>query len=182
MHHPQRRLNRTHVPVGLVTRFSKPVDVEELQQRPPTPKGRRRALSYVNSAAANERNSPTFEEWLKMLRTDTKEDASATNMQLGVTPVVGSSPTKIVKNDSSSDNAEPHKIYDAILFATDTDYLESSQTRAIFRQNAVTSEDVKLFEMPEYTGSADVPPSVTIVDDSPLCEWCYPPSSGEAER
>ncbi|KAJ3031965.1 hypothetical protein HK097_005393, partial [Rhizophlyctis rosea] len=65
-------------------------------------------------------------------------------------------------------------LYDALLFATDNDFLESSRVRAIFRENAVTPEDAKLFEMPPYLGVDDAPPPMLIVDDSPICEWCYP--------
>ncbi|KAJ3300040.1 hypothetical protein HK104_005036 [Borealophlyctis nickersoniae] len=73
------------------------------------------------------------------------------------------------------------KVYDAVLFATDNDFLESSRIRAIFRENAVTSQDAKLFEMPPYTGVEQAPPAVVIVDDSAFCEWCYP-SPGSLAR
>ncbi len=43
--------------------------------------------------------------------------------------------------------------YDAWLFATDTDFLENSNIRKIFRDNAVVSEDAALFSMPEVKGS-----------------------------
>ncbi|KAJ3034292.1 hypothetical protein HDV00_005200 [Rhizophlyctis rosea] len=66
------------------------------------------------------------------------------------------------------------EIYDALLFATDNDFLESSRIRAIFREHAVTAEDAKLFEMPPYLGQEDPPPPMLVVDDSPICEWCYP--------
>ena len=41
-------------------------------------------------------------------------------------------------------------IFDAILLGTDTDYLETSRLRGIFRENAITDADVTLFEL---TGS-----------------------------
>ncbi|TPX62746.1 hypothetical protein SpCBS45565_g06968 [Spizellomyces sp. 'palustris'] len=207
--HGHRRNNRTQVAVGSVTRFAKPVSPEDLRQVSPTPKGRRRAYSYINSAAAaaGEGLSPTFEEWLQMVRQDQERDGRATEDgdPYDTVSFIGASPTKQttekgkklssgppsesttqlladkISHQSSatlgrhppSMNIAPVTFYDAILFATDADYLESSRIRAIFRQNAVTLEDVKLFEMPEYTG-LDTPPPVVIIDDSPLCEWCYP--------
>ncbi|KAI9362054.1 hypothetical protein DFJ73DRAFT_813183 [Zopfochytrium polystomum] len=44
---------------------------------------------------------------------------------------------------------------DAVLFATDGDYLESSRVRAVFRAHALQKEDTLLFEMPEYKGSQE---------------------------
>ncbi|KAJ1532682.1 hypothetical protein HK405_000908, partial [Cladochytrium tenue] len=45
----------------------------------------------------------------------------------------------------------PPVTYDAVLFATDNDYLESARVRAFFRSHALCKEDNVLFEMPEYT-------------------------------
>ncbi|KAH9244406.1 hypothetical protein BASA81_018193 [Batrachochytrium salamandrivorans] len=67
-------------------------------------------------------------------------------------------------------------IYDAFLIATDNDFLESSKIRALFRENAIVPDDAKLFEMPAYTGEQQSSPTVEIVEDSLLCEWCYPSS------
>ncbi|KAI9094647.1 hypothetical protein DFS34DRAFT_628576 [Phlyctochytrium arcticum] len=39
-------------------------------------------------------------------------------------------------------------VYDAVLFATDIDFLEQSRIRGIFRDNALTPDDAKLFEIP----------------------------------
>ncbi|KAL2918772.1 hypothetical protein HK105_201606 [Polyrhizophydium stewartii] len=76
--------------------------------------------------------------------------------------------------DDGDESAIEVRIYDAILIATDNDFLESSKTRALFRENAVVPEDAKLFEMPAYTGEEHTSPTVEIFDDSLLCEWCYP--------
>ena len=71
-------------------------------------------------------------------------------------------------------------VYDAILFATDNDFLESAKIRAIFKENAVSHEDAELFEMAEYTGLEPIQPVIMIVDESPICEWCYPSTSSMA--
>ncbi|RKO94672.1 hypothetical protein BDK51DRAFT_29029 [Blyttiomyces helicus] len=63
--------------------------------------------------------------------------------------------------------------YDAILFATDNDFLESSRVRAVFRANAMVPDDAVLFEMPPFLGFEEQP-AMVVVDDSAICEWCYP--------
>ncbi|KNC98812.1 uncharacterized protein SPPG_05789 [Spizellomyces punctatus DAOM BR117] len=66
-------------------------------------------------------------------------------------------------------------IYDAILFATDIDFLESSKVRAIFRENAVTPDDAKLFELPPVPAESPSPTSPRrppVSPDEPLCFCC----------
>ncbi|KAI9106058.1 hypothetical protein DFS34DRAFT_43629 [Phlyctochytrium arcticum] len=169
MRNPGRN-NRLHVPMGVVTRFAEPVSVHELRHvSPPTPTNRRRSFSYINSAAQKD-TSPTFEDWLKT--------TLAEKRRLKTSPVSESEGSE--QAEPTTEKSDVPMVYDAVLFATDTDYLESSKTRAAFRLNAVTPEDVKLFEMPEYAGP-DAMPNVVIVDDSPICEWCYP-SPGALEQ
>lgn len=67
--------------------------------------------------------------------------------------------------------------YDAVLFATDTDYLEHSKIRTIFRTNAVTIEEAALFEMKPFTGQEveiDSPTFRILIEDQYQCEYCYP--------
>ncbi|KAJ3415209.1 hypothetical protein HDV05_005349 [Chytridiales sp. JEL 0842] len=86
-------------------------------------------------------------------------------------------------NDSKKDmvalpkeetEAEGTVTYDAILFATDNDFLESSRVRSIFKENAQTPQDAVLFEMPPYTGAEEESPLLIVVDDPPVCDLCYP--------
>ncbi|RKO88185.1 hypothetical protein BDK51DRAFT_34766 [Blyttiomyces helicus] len=89
--------------------------------------------------------------------------------------------------DVQSQRVSDVTVYDAVLFATDVDFLESSKIRAVFRFNALTSEDAALFEMPPVndgvpgsmggspTGPARMPEEVVIccciyieVDAEPL--------------
>ncbi|KAI8834299.1 hypothetical protein BC829DRAFT_407161 [Chytridium lagenaria] len=59
----------------------------------------------------------------------------------------------------------PIQTFDAVLFATDNDFLESSRIRSIFKQNA----------MKEFTGvEVAESPVIIIVEDNPACEFCYP--------
>jgi hypothetical protein len=68
---------------------------------------------------------------------------------------------------------DPLVIFDAVLFANDNDFLEQSKTRQLFRSNATSHADAKLFEMKEYTGQSDEN-DFEILDESFLCDGCYP--------
>ncbi|KNE63677.1 hypothetical protein AMAG_08774 [Allomyces macrogynus ATCC 38327] len=167
------------VPRGTITRFAVPVPEVEME-RPPTPPRRRRGLSLSNSGHVD------GDVWVKQLRTAVvrvqqqqqeqaiHEEPSASAMALDA---------RAVAVDT----------YDAILVGTDNDYLESSKMRALFRDHAVTPDDVKLFEMPEYTGEEYVPDQsptdadghvhhhhgtlpVVVFDDegAEMCAACYP--------
>ncbi|KAJ3180188.1 hypothetical protein HDU85_004191 [Gaertneriomyces sp. JEL0708] len=192
----RRNGNRAQVPPGSVTRFAKPVSADEMPQvSPPTPERRRRMFSYVNTMATAG-STTSFETWLKIAKEEHKnsprspqKEVDGLRMSLTRALEAPSDSTAALLNDSTdqvplsastdeSSSDEPVITFDAILFATDTDYLESSKIRAVFRQNALTPEDVKHFEMPEYTGQAESPPPpIIVIDDSALCEWCYPSSS-----
>lgn len=72
--------------------------------------------------------------------------------------------------------------YDAILLATDNDFLEQSRVRAIFRENALQLADSQLFEMPPYTGEESSNPAgangrngLDRMDETSLpCDFCLP--------
>ncbi|KAL7748834.1 hypothetical protein RI367_005747 [Sorochytrium milnesiophthora] len=222
--------NKTEIPKGTVTRFAVPVPQYELPKvAPPTPKGRRRALSHNNSS----NKALPFDEWARQVRqaelAAKQQDVVKANASLTATPAAGVPGALVtVYSDLQLDvgqdaTAEPERAskmppapsaytrraslgasvtsmsanttaaapaatttpnakrlstdydtYDAVLFATDNDFLESSKTRAIFRENAVSPEDAKIFEMPPYTGEGQDMPLVIFIDDSPLCESCYP--------
>ncbi|KAI3644930.1 hypothetical protein MP228_011094 [Amoeboaphelidium protococcarum] len=72
--------------------------------------------------------------------------------------------------------------FDAVLLATDGDFLEQSRIRAIFRENAVHQQDAVLFEMPPFTGD-DNNDGVTnalrgnrlLTDEGVIpCDFCFP--------
>ncbi|TPX34999.1 hypothetical protein SmJEL517_g02515 [Synchytrium microbalum] len=77
-----------------------------------------------------------------------------------------------LESSASPGSLLPYNMYDAILFATDNDFLEGSKTRVIFRENACTVEDAALFEMPPFTGEES--PVLMVVEEHPLCSWCFP--------
>ncbi|KAJ3162837.1 hypothetical protein HDU86_003812 [Geranomyces michiganensis] len=147
-----RRTQRVNIPAGTVTRFGQSVDPSSIPA--PQPIVRRRSFSAHDSTS--------YQPWER-------------RSLLG-----DPAPTTITESSSSATLTMPHhdflstlSAFEAVLFATDNDYLESSKTRAVFRANAIVPEDVKLFEMPEYTGIESPIPYV-VVDDSQLCEWCFP--------
>jgi hypothetical protein len=88
--------------------------------------------------------------------------------------------SKVVRINTSKPTVAAPKIvvYRALLIGNDNDFLEYSKVRNLFRANALVPEEAKLFEMPAYTGSPEVPPEVEIVVERPeLCELCCYPSS-----
>lgn len=71
---------------------------------------------------------------LKLLDSDSHSKPFGGNVD--ITKAIGSSGQAILKS------------WDAYLFATDIDFLESSEIRLLFRLNALSPEDAKLFELP----------------------------------
>ncbi|KAJ3088877.1 hypothetical protein HK102_007726 [Quaeritorhiza haematococci] len=223
-----RRITKTPVAPGSITRFAVPLTKEELARvAPPIPRSRRRSLSYANAVTATG-HRVTFSEWLEMIKAEQKRLANAmpgkddSNKDFDDLPTFREAagnatspkrspgkrnhplspssplkrsltPPKEVKGESSTDLVSPPEeesdsastsssqdteniVYDAILFATDNDFLEFSKIRAVFRDNAIQPEDARLFEMPPYTGTENEPVPVTVLldDQNPVCEFCYP--------
>ncbi|KAI8819595.1 uncharacterized protein EV422DRAFT_507240 [Fimicolochytrium jonesii] len=179
---------RTQVPFGTATRFGKSIaDREGVGAGDDvvssTPPARRRALSLLNYGAEADK----MEEWMKAVAQRPRtagpgRRASGKDGDDGEATVDVESPA--AAGDTYTDTDTPAAssattatallvTYDAVLVATDTDYLETSRTRTLFRTNAVTPADVKLFEMEEYTGLSS-PPPVVIIDDTWFCDWCFP--------
>ncbi|KAJ3343392.1 cop9 signalosome complex subunit [Gonapodya sp. JEL0774] len=217
-------------PAGTVTQFTELIDPSRVNDVvPKTARNRRRTLSFANAQTAAGA-SCTFEDWLKLVRTDKKErlendtDApdgdtydtvkpfgrgsqlagprSETNdaMATGLAPVTTSimnahslvdsaksqpapdlmtDTTRGMRKQSEQDTGSvKYNIFEAILFATDNDFLESSRIRMVFKSNAIKPEDATLFEMPPYTGDEQQSPGqTTIVIESPGClDLMYPNS------
>ena len=64
--------------------------------------------------------------------------------------------------------------YDAYFLANDEEFLEKSEVRKLFRANALSEDDAKLFELAEYTGKEEEYAEVEIIDDEFLCDCCFP--------
>ncbi|KAJ3013734.1 hypothetical protein HKX48_005545 [Thoreauomyces humboldtii] len=167
------RPHRVDIPAGTVTRFARPVDVAEEAGRHRTPETRRRSMSLQNHVSGGGRiGIDAVTDWSNALRVESL--ASDARKQETVPLLTSSYSAATLLPAPVVEAARPVVLtFDAILFATDTDYLETSRIRSVFRANAVTPDDVKLFEMQEFTG-IDSPLPFTIVDDSPVCEWCFP--------
>ncbi|KAJ3016234.1 hypothetical protein HKX48_004145 [Thoreauomyces humboldtii] len=83
-------------------------------------------------------------------------------------PQIGSAVAEQDEEKEEEEEGEPSddevggspKIYDAVLFATDIDFLEMSSVRTIFRENALSVEDAKLFELPMVPKDSPTSPSV----------------------
>ncbi|ORX55226.1 hypothetical protein BCR36DRAFT_581272 [Piromyces finnis] len=184
----------TTIPVGTVTQFAKPVPQDQvLKIVPPTIKGRRRSLSYLNTLSATPKSNCSLREWLVYMKKESmKLDEDSENEKKDYDSVdigknkpkevdIASAPPIIdemeeVKKDNSSDVSDIDlDMYDAVLFATDDDFLEKSKIRAIFKKNAVTADDAKLFEMPEYKGATNYDDGqLLLYDDATLCDICFP--------
>jgi len=187
----------TTIPVGTVTQFAKPVPQDQvLKIVPPTIKGRRRSLSYLNTLSATPKSNCSLREWLVYMKKESmKLDEESENVKKDYDSVdIGKDKPKEEvdiansiplteedeeekkdKNDSNDVSDIDLDMYDAVLFATDDDFLEKSKIRAIFKKNAVTPEDAKLFEMPEYKGTTNYDDGQLILyDDATLCDICFP--------
>ncbi|KAJ3329970.1 hypothetical protein HDU76_006735 [Blyttiomyces sp. JEL0837] len=188
--------NKVVIPPGSVTRFAVPVPTKELLDvLPKTAKNRRRSLSYVNAVTAAGTKA-TFEEWLAMVQEDEhgkegEEEGDYDIVKPFGTPVKGliqeegeDEKVEVITDVDKLEPESPKKkvesannvsviTYNAILFATDNDFLESSKMRAIFKENSLQPEDCVLFEMPPFTGQEESPIMI-IVDEPQSCEWCYP--------
>ena len=123
----------------------------------------RSSLSPVRATTSIHGNSPPKKSPLGIQVNDSNHVQLSSNANLMSTSV----------DEESALKDDKDAIYDAILFATDNDFLESGRIRAIFKENAVNPEDAQLFEMPPFTGEEESPVTV-VVDDSEICEWCYP--------
>ena len=135
---------------GVLTQFSVPIPAEKLNiVIPKTQSGNRRAFSYRNAVSAS--TVPvSFLEWTKLIEQDRTviEETS----EIDFDKFDSSRFDNHTENDTISMSSSQGQIYDAILFATDDDYLGSSKVRQIFADNALNPEEAKLFEMKEYTG------------------------------
>ncbi|KAJ3075752.1 hypothetical protein HDU98_006990 [Podochytrium sp. JEL0797] len=187
--HPQMSLptappTRVTIPDGTVTRFAQPL-VSPADTVPKTDKSRRRSLSYLNAvnAMGGVEQRAGFEEWVKMVREETRSlDGAGEDEDYDFVNPFGSPKKMSASTGGRNDEEEVGEgqvvTYDALLFATDDDFLENSKIRTLFRQNAVAPEDAKLFEMTPVT--ADLPASpqgsarTEEEDEGSACEWCFP--------
>ncbi|KAI8843106.1 hypothetical protein BC829DRAFT_446242 [Chytridium lagenaria] len=166
--------SRAEAPAGQITRFCVPVSPNDITaMTPKTVKSRRRSLSYANTcnaggaAASYDDQSNVFSPksaTIKEVDEDVKEEDEKEE-----------SPPASPFQGANVEEEMPIQTFDATLFATDNDFLESSRIRSIFKQNAVHTEDAVLFEMKEFTGvEVAESPVIIIVEDNPACEFCYP--------
>ncbi|KAJ3214858.1 hypothetical protein HDU67_001123 [Dinochytrium kinnereticum] len=181
------------VPAGNITRFCVPLSPSDLSTlTPKTAKSRRRSLSYANSVNASG-SSASYSEWLAMVAAEKAQGSMVEDYDIvspfsaGATFSPKSATIVEVEEeinekpffDAAHNNAAPKPVrtFDAVLFATDNDFLESARVRSIFKQNALHPDDAVLFEMKPFTGSEVDSPVVVIVEDNPACEFCYPSPS-----
>ncbi|KNE68044.1 hypothetical protein AMAG_13215 [Allomyces macrogynus ATCC 38327] len=185
-------VTKVSVPPGTVTQFAVPVPIDALPQiAPATPPRRRRGMSLSNS------NQEDVAGWMHQVRMAAALGASG--------GAAGAADAPIPEDEDPATTAEPVVeptdpdavavddvvFYDAVLIATDNDFLESAAVRAVFRDNALSPSDAALFELPPYTGESDSQmhdpssehpqqqsraalPMVLFADDTTLCDSCLP--------
>ncbi|RKP04011.1 hypothetical protein CXG81DRAFT_23424 [Caulochytrium protostelioides] len=197
---------RTPARPGVVTRFTVPVPASELAALvTPTARTRRRSLSYSN-AVAQLGHWASVNEWVERVHADKARyaliaeepnadydavadfggAAAPPGSATAARPLSPLSPLRVPAESGhgGSDRETVAAVeaqargqfWRAILFATDSDFLESSKIRAVFRDNACVPEDATLFEMKPFTGEPDVPMDVFVVDETNVCEFCFPTS------
>lgn len=121
------------IPKGTVTRFNTPISEKPVSLK----KGNRRAFSWMNTNNGLKKQL-SFEEWKSFAINYKKsnEDEDFDKVEI------------IQEEKGSVPDAQKELEYEAILFATDDDYLQSVKIRSFFRENAISPDDTKLFAMP----------------------------------
>ncbi|KAJ3242309.1 hypothetical protein HDU81_005061 [Chytriomyces hyalinus] len=185
---------RVEIPPGCITRFAQPVSSGQ-ELLPATHKNRRRTLSYVNAVTASGVPA-SIEEWVQMVKEESEthqpQGASHDNADYDrVNPFGSPVKTEFEPVRNSNQEVETDKqftAYQAILFATDNDFLEDSKVRRVFKDNAVAPEEAALFEMTPVT--SEIPESPVSdrhrhhhrhdrrendeEDEDTSCQWCFP--------
>jgi hypothetical protein len=151
---------------GQVTQFAEPVPLDQISTVvPKTQKSQKRVLSYRNAISASGVPA-SFYEWARMLKNDHTGD-NYDNVDFS--RLARSDQVQISEGEREKDINE--NTWDAILFATDDDYLSSTAVRRMFLENAINSADSKLFEMKEYTGDDEAPRTRDVyIPEQPMCE------------
>jgi hypothetical protein len=149
---------RLDVSPGQVTRFAEVVPIEQVSSLiPKTQKHQKRLLSYRNAISASGVPA-SFHEWARAL-TEDREGSDYDLVDF----------SQLARSDHIPSAATVEsETWDAVLFATDDDYLSSSVVRRIFLENAINPEDSKLFEMKEYTGE-EPPRRDMYLPEQPMC-------------
>ncbi|KAI9346914.1 hypothetical protein BDR26DRAFT_799832 [Obelidium mucronatum] len=166
------------IPEGSITRFARPVSMNDAALIPATQKSRRRALSYLNAMNATGQ-AVSFEDWVLMVKGDKAVGQQQETLDYDVVNPFGSPKQSFPIKEETEDEQESEGVttYDAFLFATDDDFLESSKVRAIFRDNAVVADEAKLFEMTPVTSEPPESPELRRFEtdeEVSACEWCFP--------
>ncbi|KAJ3407544.1 hypothetical protein HDU80_008462 [Chytriomyces hyalinus] len=189
---------RVEIPHGCVTRFTQPVSSAQ-NLLPATHKNRRRTLSYVNAVTASGVPA-SIEEWVQMVKEESETQQPQSSSHDGPdydrvnpfgSPVKKDFDEAVVRHSNQEDenNDTQFIAYEAILFATDNDFLEDSKVRRVFKDNAVVPEEAALFEMTPVT--SEIPDSPVSgqrhhhrhhhnrrehdeEDEDEPCQWCFP--------
>lgn len=203
---------KVNIPFGKSTRYTKPVSASDvastginLAELPS------RNLSYGNSKATTP--TMTFDDWNQQdkqrqvqnknesnspykiasplspaisaisFRNSTKKDGKNKDLGLNKKVIVSASATLSDGNETKNEN---NIEWEAILFATDIDYLEQSHIRQIFRENAISATDYKHFDMKAVIRPVEVSDDlgpygreVLLLQNNKslrdrIVEWCYP--------
>jgi hypothetical protein len=133
------------LPKGALTRYNSPVS----ENLPDPKRGNRRAFSWMNTNNFLKKQL-NFEEWRALAKKykETNEEVDFDKVE------------NIAEISKPSIDATTETEYEAILFATDNDFLESVKTRSFFRANAMSPDDNKLFEMPVIEETEHIAASV----------------------
>lgn len=158
---------------GFVTQFSVPIPAEKLDSLiPKIIAGNRRALSYRNALSAS--TAPvSFLEWTRLIEQEAELGVDGPSFYEDINiSLLGPAISKNTDDSPANSSKKEQCFYDAVLFATDDDYLGSSKIRKLFNENALDVEEVKLFEMKEYTGELEEEARNSVQNrrtDIPMC-------------
>lgn len=175
---------KKHIPSGSITQFSVPVPKEELEDlAPATTLGRRRILSFANSS--NGPNGTSFAEWKELLKEDkscaARFSEGRNHDQVPDATTLKKEASLLGQEQNNIDDSTETQ-WDAIFCGTDTDFLEQSKFRRIFRENASSPNEAFLFKMPAHT-TIDNRRNRSVegdernlgdLEESNWCSFCFP--------
>lgn len=138
---------------------------------PRTSRSRRRSLSYLNAVAASGSLNATIDKWRVMIENDQKTHNRLSKNDADLASVSGKYDQVSEIKNTQITTQKAH--YDAMLLATDHDFLHSAAIREVFRNNSLLPTDCLLFEMPEFEGEQNEFRTAR-VEDAPVKCWCLP--------
>lgn len=156
---------------GVPSQFGNPLSAQQASAiAPPSARNRRRPFSFMNSLITSGDTDASLDDWQALLAEDVEGEQRAVTMKSEDTDTVKQFRNLAKQPKQQQQPASPAPLkesyYEAVLFATDSDFLEQGSIRAMFKANAVQLDDATLFEMAAYNGQDQSSAAMAIVNNS----------------